>query len=291
MGLPAAFWSSFRAERIALGALALNVIRGGQGRPILLIPGWPQTWYAWRHVMPLLAAERSVIVAEPRGMGGSDKPSGGYDLATLAQDMAALMEALGHRAPFDVVGHDIGAWIAYAMAADYPTRVARVALVDAAIPGVSPPPSALAPAAVNNRVWHFGFNRLGADLNEALVRGREAIFFGWQFRTKAARPDAIADDDIAVYVQAYSEPEALRAGFDYYRAIEANIAQNARRIQTPLPMPLLLVAGEKGVGQAMIDGLAGIGAKMTGAVLPAVGHYVPDEAPAALADGIRRFMA
>jgi pimeloyl-ACP methyl ester carboxylesterase len=267
----------------------LNVVQGGHGPPILLIPGWPQTWYAWRAVMPVLAKDRTVIVAEPRGMGDSDKPAGPYDLAILAQDLASLMEALGHRAPFDLVGHDVGAWIAYAMASDYPTKIARVALIDAAIPGVSPAPSALAPATVNSRVWHFGFNRLGPELNEALVHGREDLFFGWQFRSKAARPDSIGEDDIAVYVKAYSTPDALRAGFDYYRAIETNLVQNAHRKQAQLAMPLLLVAGEKGVGQAMVDGLANIGTAMSSHILPGIGHYVPDEAPEELAACLRAF--
>jgi pimeloyl-ACP methyl ester carboxylesterase len=290
MALPSDFWTTFNAERIAVRDLRLNVVRGGQGPPVLFVPGWPQTWYAWRHVMTLLAGHRSVIVVEPRGMGESDKPIGGYDLATVARDLVSLPEALGNRGPFDLVGHDIGAWIAYAMAADFPTQIARVALIDAMIPGVSPPPSALAPAAINNRVWHFGFNRLGAELNEALVRGNENLFFSWQFRTKAAHPDAISDDDIAIYVKAYSTPDALRAGFDYYRAIETNVAQNAQRMKTKLTMPLLLVAGEKGVGRAMVDGLIGIGEKMTSQVLSGVGHYVPDEAPQPLVDCLRRFL-
>jgi pimeloyl-ACP methyl ester carboxylesterase len=290
MALPSDFWATFNAERIAVRDLWLNVVRGGQGPPVLLVPGWPQTWYAWRCVMTLLASRRSVIVVEPRGMGESDKPTDGYDLATLARDLVSLPGALGNRGSFDLVGHDIGAWIAYAMAADFPTQIARVALIDATIPGVSPSPSALEPAAINNRVWHFGFNRLGAELNEALVRGNENLFFSWQFRTKAAHPDAISDDDIAIYVKANSTPDALRSGFNYYRAIDTNGAQNARRVKTKLAMPVLLVAGEKGIGRAMIDGLIDIGDNVTSQILPGVGHYVPDEAPQALVDCLNRFL-
>ena len=290
MALPSDFWKTFNAERIAVRDLRLNVVRGGQGPPVLLVPGWPQTWYAWRYVMALLASQRSVIAVEPRGMGNSDKPNDGYDLATVARDLVLLPGALGFHGSFDLVGHDIGAWIAHAMAADFPTHIAHVALIDSMIPGVSSSPSALEPAAINNRVWHFGFNRLGAELNEALVSGNEDLFFSWQFRTKAAHPNAISDDDIAIYVKAYSTPCALRAGFDYYRAIETNVAQNARRIKTKLAMPLLLVAGEKGVGQAMIDGLTRIGANVTSQILPGVGHYVPDEAPQALVDCLCRFL-
>jgi pimeloyl-ACP methyl ester carboxylesterase len=251
---------------------------------VLLVGGWPQTWYAWRGVMPILARDRHVIVAEARGFGRSDKPLGSYDVGTVAGELVALMDVLGHSRRFDFVGHDVGAWIGFAMAADRGDRVARAVLIDAAIPGVSPPPSVMAPQAVNTRVWHFGFNRLGPELNEALVRGREDEFFGWQFRNKSASPGAMSDSDIAVYVKAYRDPETLRAGFDYYRAIEIDIAQNAERLKRKLEMPVLLVAGEKGVGQSMLDGLAGIAMHVSGRVLTGIGHYVPDEAPEALAE-------
>ncbi len=285
-GLP----SGFECNRVAVGKIGLQVVTGGAGSPVMLIPGWPQTWYAWRDVAPRLASAHSVVVAEPRGIGGSDKPEGPYDVGTVAAEMIALMDRLGH-VHFDVVGHDLGAWIAYAMVIDFPDRVGRTVLVDAAIPGVTPPPSALAPAAVNKRVWHFGFNRLDASLNEALVRGREDIFFAWQFRNKAARPDSLSDADIGVYVDAYRDPAALRAGFDYYRAVELNIGQNARRTKIKIKSPIMIVAGEKGVGQAMVEGLAQIGSDVHSRVLGDVGHYVPDEAPAALAEAILAFLS
>jgi pimeloyl-ACP methyl ester carboxylesterase len=287
--MPDGFWRTFREERVRVGEIDINVVRGGEGAPLLLIGGWPQTWHAWRRSMLALARTRETIVAEPRGFGESAKPAGPYDLATVAREMLALMDMMGFTGAFDLAGHDVGAWIAYAMAADFPRRVARLALLDGAIPGVSPPPSALAPPAVNNRVWHFGFNRLGPDLNEALVRGREDIFFSWQFRTKAGSPDAVPREDVDLYVDAFRDPDRLRAGFDYYRAIDANLAQNALRRAKPLAMPVFLLAGERGVGQAMVDGLAGIGSQMSSRILPGVGHYILDEAPDAVAEALLAF--
>ena len=288
--LPPRFWTVFHSDRIKVGAVHLHVVRGGVGPPAMLLAGWPQTWYAWRNVMCKLALTKTVIVAEPRGFGQSDKPRGSYDLTTVGRDLIDLMDILGYRDPFDLVGHDVGAWIAYAMAADHPSRISRLALVDAAIPGVSPPPSALAPKAINNRVWHFGFNRLGPELNEALVCGREHAFFSWHFRNKAGRPDALSEADIATYVEAYSNPEALRAGFDYYRAIEVNLAQNAVRVQKKLEIPVVLIAGERGVGQSMLTGVSQIALNVSGHLLPEVGHYVPDEAPVELADLLQSFL-
>lgn len=278
---PPGFWHTFRSERVTVGEVGLHVVQGGSGPPLVLIAGWPQTWYAWRNAMPALAEGRTVIAVEPRGFGASDKPAGPYDLGTVAAELVALMDRIGHAGPFSLAGHDVGAWIGYALAADFPGRVKRLALIDAAIPGVSPPPSALAPPAVNRRVWHFGFNRLDADLNEALVRGREEVLLSWHFRNKAARQ--LSAEDIAVYVEAYRDPDTLRAGFDYYRAIDANLVRNAQRAAKKLAMPILLVAGEQGVGGAMIEGLSAIGTEMSHRILPGVGHYVPDEAPEELA--------
>jgi pimeloyl-ACP methyl ester carboxylesterase len=284
------FWDVFVSTRVKVGDVHLHVVTGGVGPPVMLLAGWPQTWYAWRNVMCKLALTRTLIVAEPRGFGASDKPLGPYDLTTVARDLIDLMDLLGYQSTFDLVGHDVGAWISYAMAADYRTRISRLALVDAAIPGVSPSPSALAPKPINNRVWHFGFNRLGPELNEALVRGREHAFFSWQFRNKAGRPDALSEGDIATYVEAYSDPETLRAGFDYYRAIEVNLAQNALRIQTKLEIPVFLIAGERGVGQSMLTGISEIARNVSGHLLPEVGHYIPDEAPSELADLLQSFL-
>jgi pimeloyl-ACP methyl ester carboxylesterase len=283
-------FEGFRRDRIDVGGVRLHVLRGGEGAATLLVGGWPQTAHAWRRVAPILAREHHVIIAEARGFGLSDKPAGPYDLTTVAAELAALMDALGNER-FSFVGHDIGAWIGYALAADHPSRVSCAVLIDAAIPGVSPAPGVMAPEAVNNRVWHFAFNRLGPELNEALVRGREQEFFGWQFRNKAGRPDAISDADMAVYIDAYRDPDTLRAGFEYYRAIETNMSENAERLKRKLGTPILLVAGEKGVGPAMLDGLAHIGMRVTGRVLAGVGHYVPDEAPDELAAIALDFLA
>ena len=145
----------------------------------------PQTWYAWRLVMPALAQDFQVIAVDQRGVGLSDRPQDGYDTGTLAGDLVALMDALGHQR-FAMVGHDTGMWIGYALAADHPERLDRLAVAETPIPGLSPSPPLLSNAHLNDRLFHFGFNWLDG-LNEQLVKGREDIYFGWQFATKAAK--------------------------------------------------------------------------------------------------------
>jgi pimeloyl-ACP methyl ester carboxylesterase len=136
------------------GELRQHVVTGGEGPPLLLVHGWPQTWYAWRFVMPGLARDFQVVAPDQRGCGLSGKPSGGYDTATLANDLVELMDALGH-GRFAVVGHDTGMWIGYALAADHPDRVDRLVVAEAAMPGVSPSPPLFGASAANDRLWHF----------------------------------------------------------------------------------------------------------------------------------------
>ena len=165
--LPAGFTGAFTSQYIDAGDLRQHVVTGGDGPPLLLVHGWPQTWYAWRLVMPALARDFSVVVPDQRGTGLTGKPEDGYDTGTLAGDVVALMDALGHRR-FAVAGHDTGMWIGYALAADHPDRVARLAVAETPLPGVSPSPPLFANTHLNNALWHFAFNRL-ADVNDQLA--------------------------------------------------------------------------------------------------------------------------
>ena len=159
----------------------MHAVIGGEGPPLLLIHGWPQTWYAWRMVMPALARDFQVIAVDQRGIGLTDKPAGGYDTGSQADDMVALMAALGHRR-FAVYGTDTGMPIAYALAADHRDRVERLVVSEAPLPGISPSPPLFLPPLLNARLWHLMFNQLPAEVNERLVRGREDIFFGSRVR-------------------------------------------------------------------------------------------------------------
>jgi pimeloyl-ACP methyl ester carboxylesterase len=227
--LPDGFTGTFTSRYIDTGGLRQHVVTGGGGPPLLLVHGWPQTWYAWRLVMPGLARDFTVIAPDQRGTGLSGKPPGGYDTGTLAGDLVALMDALGHRR-FAVAGHDTGMWIGYALAADHPDRVDRLAVAETPLPGVSPSPPLFANAHLNDALWHFAFNRL-AEVNDQLVTGREEVYFGWQFATKAARP--LPDYAVRHYVDTLAaSPGALHASFAIYRAAADARAGHRRRAQS-----------------------------------------------------------
>ncbi|MEV7127523.1 alpha/beta hydrolase [Streptomyces sp. NPDC093260] len=288
--LPDGFLDLFTSRFVEANGVRLHAVTGGDGPALLLVGGWPQTWYAWREVMPALAREHTVVAVDSRGSGLSDKPDDGYDAGTLAADLVALMAALGHDR-FDVVGHDIGTWTGYALAADHPERVGRLAVVEAVIPGLTPSPPFFGPAELNLKLWQFGFNRL-TDLNEELVRGRERLFFGWQFATKAATRTAIPAHAVDVYVDAITaDPRALRASFAYYRALDETIAQNEQRGTTRLTLPVLAVGGALWSGANAAQTMRLAADDVTEVVLDDCGHYPAEEQPARFVDILEDFLA
>lgn len=287
--LPDGFAGVFESRLVDVGGVRLHTVSGGAGPPLLLLAGWPQNWYVWRFVMPRLAQDFRVIAVDPRGVGVSDKPLDGYDSASLARELVALMEQLGHRR-FVMIGHDVGMWTAYAVASDFPGRIDRLVLAEANIPGVAPSPPLFAPAEINDKLWHFGFNRK-RTVNEELVRGREDIFYGDQFATKAATPAAMPDYAVQFYVRTIARsPDALRASFEFYRAIDDILAQNEQRRQHKLAVPVLALAGDAGLNERIEQTGRLIADDLTSVVLENCGHYLPEEQPDALLSHLIPFL-
>ena len=292
----ARFQSRFRHGTATVDGVRLHYVEGGEGPPVLLLPGWPQSWYAWRHVMTgLLEAGRRVVALDPRGMGDSDRPGQDYDMATIAAEVHDFAEQVGllEAGPFDVVAHDIGTWIAFAYAADWPADLRTLAVFDAAIPGVTPPPAAGAtPDAVNVKQWHFAFNRLD-DLPELLVTGRERAFLTWLMKSKAVRPWTIGPADMDEYVRTAEIGGTMRASASFYRVGfgPEGLRQSRARAERRLPMPVLAFGAETGVGTVLVDTMRQVADDVRGGVFGNCGHYMPEEAPLAVLDQLRRFHA
>lgn len=287
------FWATFRHASVRVGDVNLHYVEGGEGPPVLLIPGWPQSWYTWRYVMPqLVKAGRRVIALDPRGMGESDAPSSSYDLATVASEIRGFAVAVGllDDGPIDVVGHDVGAWIAYALAADWRTDVRRLALLDALVPGLSALRTDLHPTEANLRSWHFAFNQLD-ELPQLLISGRENVFLTWLFRAKALQPWTIAPEDIAVYARQLAAPGALRAASNYYQCAFSleGLAENRKRAESPLKIPVLALGAERGVGDNIVKALQAVAVNVKGTVIHNAGHYLPEEAPNRIASELIEF--
>ena len=286
---PAGFTDTFTSRYIDTGGLRQHAVIGGDGPPLLLVHGWPENWYAWRLLMPALARDFEIIAVDQRGIGLSDKPSEGYDTGTLAGDLVALMDALGHER-FAVVGHDTGLIISYALAADHRDRVDRVVLAEVpGPPGVAPSPPLFVPEPINNRLWHIPFNRVNDDLTEQLVRGREDIFYGYEFAIQGGKK--LPDYALRYYFSLFSDPDVLRGSFGFYRAWDTTLAQNEQRKSRPLTMPVLAIGGAESWGEQVGNGMTPAADDVQTVVIPGAGHWVAEQAPEEVLAALTEFLA
>jgi pimeloyl-ACP methyl ester carboxylesterase len=290
--------AGFRHGTALANGVRLHYVEGGadaSGDPILLLPGWPQSWYAWRFVMPrLLAGGHRVVALDLRGMGDSDHPMDGYDGTTMAADVHAFIESLGlaRDGRLHVVGHDVGAWIAYAHAADWPGDVRTLTVMEAALPGITPPaPAGIPSDEANLRAWHFAFNRL-PDLPEVLVQGHERAYLGWLFARKSVKGYVFTPEALDEYVRVFAQPGGARAAFGYYRAAfsEGGLRANRARAASPLGMPVLAVGGEHSVGDGMRNTMALVATDVRGVNLAGAGHFVLEECPSEVAAVVSSFV-
>lgn len=273
----------FRHASAATSAGPLHVVRGGRGDPLVLLAGWPQSWYAWRKVMPRLAERYEVAAIDLPGMGDSARPAHGYDVATMAGRLHEAVEALGF-ARVLLVTHDIGSWLAFAYAHEHGASVRKVVFMDAVIPGLYAAPP-------DPKLWHFGFNQQ-RGLAEALTAGRERIFLEWFFRNRSLVTDAIGAADLDEYERVYGAPGAMQAGFEYYRAIPASAAQNrAYAARGPLGMPAAVFGSDTPIGPVMAEAMRGLCADVVAEIVPGSGHYIPEEQPDWLFARLAGFLA
>ena len=281
-GLSASFTKTFKDKFVQANGIRQHVVIGGEGPPLLLVHGWPENWYAWRDVMPDLAKKYTVIAVDQRGMGLTEKTRTGYDTATLARDLAALMTKLGHQR-FAVVGHDTGMVIGYALAADFRDRVARLAVAE--VPG--PPtlkgsPPAFIDAAHNDKLWHISFNRVDDPLILDMVSSNADAYYRYEYDVQGGGTTP-SEKAIKYYIGLYTnDRSALRASFGFYRAWDTTTAQNGARQAAPLTIPVLGIGGVNSWGPAVGGAMNGFATNVQTAVIPGAGHWVAEQAPESL---------
>ncbi len=273
-----------------LKGVRIHYVTTGQGAPVVLLHGWPQTWYEWRHILKSLSDKFALVAPDLRGLGDSSRPSSGYDKKTVANDVWSLMhDHLGH-ARFAVVGHDWGAPTAFRLAADHPAEVTHLAMLDVPVPGDQPAGAAIG----GSPRWHHTFHQV-PDLPEALTHGRERTYLEFFFMNGCDQAGAILDADIAEYVRTYSQPGAMRAGFNFYRALSQDVADNRATLATgfKLPMPTLGLGGggPRGRGNLVVESLRRVATHAEGGSIPDCGHFIPEEKPEELTRILREFLA
>jgi pimeloyl-ACP methyl ester carboxylesterase len=277
---------TFSHHMATVNGIQLHYVMGGKGDPVVLLHGWPETWYSWHRVMPDLAKNYTVIVPDLRGLGDSSKPPTGYDGKTVAEDIHQLVGKLGFKTIF-LVGHDIGTQVAYSYAAAHPTEVKKLAVMELTIPGFVP--------AGRMPLWWVVFHQT-PDVPEALVQGKEMLYLSWFYHNLANNPAAITQEDINEYVSHYSAPGGMHAGFEHYRAFPQDAIQNQNYSRTKLTMPVLALGGEyiptlggKIAMPTVIYGMKILAQNVTGIIVPNSGHFIPEEQPQFLAEQLLKF--
>jgi len=211
----------FRDGYATVNGVRLHYVAGGRGEPLFLLPGWPQTWWEFRKVLPALAKRYRVIAVDLRGMGGSAKPATGYDKKTMARDIRELARHLGYPR-IAVAGHDIGSMVAHSFAVNHPEATSKVVLMDVPHPDESLYTIPLLPKPGEFSPWWFSLNQV-RDLPEQLLAGRFRPMVDWLFDHIMVHPEANTDRDRAIFAQAYNTPDAIRAGNAWYQTFSQDI--------------------------------------------------------------------
>ncbi|WET78316.1 alpha/beta hydrolase [Amycolatopsis sp. QT-25] len=276
----------FTSSHADVNGVRLHYVAGGSGSPVVLLPGWPQTWWAFHKVMPALAANHRVIAVDLRGMGGSSKPQAGYDKETMAADIHALLAELGY-AKADLVGHDIGAMVAHSYGIKYPQAVGKLALMDVVAPDKSLYQLPLLPSGPGQfSPWWWTFNQL-QGLPEQLVSGRSRYLVDAMIDQLSVAPSAVSDFDRNVYARAYHTREAVRAGNGWYRTLAQDIAAGSS--YGKLTMPVLGLAGEFN-HQYFTQVLPAKAADPRVVKIAGAGHYLSEEQPAQVVGALKNFL-
>ncbi|WKE73241.1 alpha/beta fold hydrolase [Streptomyces sp. WP-1] len=290
-GLPLHDLAGFTHRWVEGDGVRLHAVEGGRskGPTVVLLAGFPQTWWAWRKVMPALAERFHVIAVDLPGQGHSERPHGSYDTHTVASHVQAALTALDVP-KYWLVAHDIGAWVAFSLALKYEDRLHGVALLDAGIPGITLPESVPLEPEQAKKTWHFAFH-LVPELPETLLTGRERDYVHWFLTAKTLSPDTFDGAEVDQYAASIAAEGGLRASLAYYRDAPRSARENRDALERGrLTVPVLGISSSHG---SIPDIAASIGPwaeHTTGVVVPEAGHFIPDEQPGAVVDALTAFI-
>lgn len=286
-----AFRTTFRHEFADVDGVRMHYVKGGSGTPVVLVHGWPQTWYGWWPIMPALAEHHTVYAVDLPGLGDSSGTPTGYDKATLARYVHTLIaDRLGIR-DARVIGHDFGAAVAFQYAAQFPADTARLGYLDLPLPG----PAIDAPT-YRSLSWHIAFHTqrrvpetvVGDDVREYLALFYPQVSFqGTAFGGTSDR-SPFTDAEIDEFARTYRRPEALTGGFELYRALDQDVRDTIATPSTQVPALVMTAQGQ-------LDAIrATVAPRMTNIVaavdVPRAGHWLVEENPQFVAAELERFL-
>lgn len=269
---------------LKLDEVTLHYVEAGAGEPVILIHGFPQNCSEWDGVMALLAPHYRVIAPDLRGMGDTTRPPSGYDVASVAGDLAALVKALDLDRP-RVVGHDLGGPVAYMLAADQTLRVRQLAFLEAPLYGVD----VEGLSEIMKHLWHMSLFPV-PDVPEFFIQGREEPFVEFFMKMAAYDKGAVTAERVGAYARALRLPGALRSCLAYYQAFPASAAQVAdARGRGRLAMPVLALGGEASLGDIPLRLMREVADDVRGGTVPRCGHWLAEERPDELVSRLMAF--
>lgn len=274
---------AMRVERIKVDGATIYVRAGGTGPAVLLLHGFGDTGDMWAPVAKVLVKDHTVIVPDLRGMGYSSYPPSGYDKKKQGEDMARVLDTLKIE-KVDLVTHDIGNMVGYALAAQYPNRVSRWVVIDAPLPGIGPWEEILK----SPMLWHFNFR--GPDVDR-LVKGRERILLDRFWNELSANPKSIDEETRRHYARIYARPGAMHAAFLQFAAFNQDAKDNqAFAEKGKLTMPILALGAEKSFGAQQAEIMRVVATNVEQGIIAKSGHWVMEEQPAATTKAILNFL-
>lgn len=284
MAQVAPFPAGFKTQEIAANGTTIHVRVGGHGPAVLLLHGYGETGDMWSPLAAALAGDHTVIVPDLRGMGLSSHPAGGFDKMNQGRDMQAVLAALSVQ-KFDMVTHDIGNMVGFALATQVPDRVSHFVLIDAPVPGVGPWEEILK----NPLLWHFRFG--GPDM-ERLVAGRERIYLDRFWNEFSAHPDRFDEQSRQHYAALYARPGGMHDGFAQFAAFDQDAIDNRAWMAggKKLTMPILALGGEKSFGLTMAAVMRAGATNVTEGIVPDSGHWIMEENPVATTKLVKDFL-
>ncbi|MFE0021198.1 alpha/beta fold hydrolase [Amycolatopsis sp. NPDC059021] len=290
-GLPLHDLAGFTHRWVDAEGVRLHAVEGGRptGPAVVLLAGFPQTWWAWRKAMPGLAERFHVIAIDLPGQGHSDRPHDSYDTHTVASRVQTAVTAL-NVPKYWLVAHDIGAWVAFSLALTHEEHLHGLALLDAGIPGITLPDAIPTDPDHAWKTWHFAFH-LVPDLPETLLAGRERDYVVWFLKVKALSPNTFDSTEIDHYAAAVAAEDGLRASLAYYRDAAESARKNHDALaRQHLAIPVLGISSSHGSIPDMAASLSPWAHNTTGVVIPQAGHFIPDEQPDAVVDALTAFI-
>ncbi|MBD1392946.1 alpha/beta fold hydrolase [Mucilaginibacter glaciei] len=287
-------WPGFENKYLTVNNVVLHYVEGGTGKPLICLPGWPQTWYSFHNIAPALAQQYRVIVIDIRGMGTSGKPKSGYDKKTMAKDIYELTQQLGLE-KIHLLGHDIGGMVAMSMAFNYPECIGKMVIMDGAHPSegmlqmpLVPPLGTFNKKMTGNAqyVWWMGFNQV-KELPEKLLEGRFQHLLDWLFAYVMIDETKMPAFDREIYASVYNNPENIRASNAWYQTFTQDIEDG--KTYQPLTMPVLGIGSDVSYNY-MKMGLPYVAKNCEVVGLLDSGHYMNEEKPEKIIEIVSSFL-